>query len=46
MRSVFLWLLLAVTLAVIYRDQYDAAALEAWVSDAGPVAPLLFILIE
>jgi uncharacterized membrane protein YdjX (TVP38/TMEM64 family)/rhodanese-related sulfurtransferase len=41
----FLGLLAAVTLAIIYRDQFDAAALESWVRDAGPVAPLLFILI-
>ena len=41
----FLTLLSAVTLAIIYRDQFDAVALEAWVRDAGPVAPLLFILI-
>jgi len=41
----FLGLLAAVTLAIIYRDQFDAAALEAWVHDAGPVAPLLFILM-
>jgi uncharacterized membrane protein YdjX (TVP38/TMEM64 family)/rhodanese-related sulfurtransferase len=40
-----LGLLVAVTLAIIYRDQFDAAALEAWVRDAGPVAPLLFMLI-
>ena len=41
----FLGLLTAVTLAIVYRDQFDAAALEAWVRDAGPVAPLLFMLI-
>ena len=41
----FTGLAAAVTLAVVYRDQFDAAALEAWVRDAGPVAPLLFILI-
>ena len=41
----FLGLVVAVTLAVIYRDQFDAAALEAWVRDAGAVAPLLFILV-
>ncbi|MCK5383453.1 MAG: VTT domain-containing protein [Gammaproteobacteria bacterium] len=41
----FLGLLVAVMLAIIYRDQFDAAALEAWVRDAGPVAPLLFMLI-
>ena len=43
--TLFLGLLAAVTLAIIYRDQFDAAALEAWVRDAGPVAPLLFMLI-
>ena len=43
--ALFLGLLVAVTLAIIYRDQFDAAALQAWVHDAGPVAPLLFILI-
>ena len=41
----FLGLLVAVTLAIVYRDRFDAAALEAWVRDAGPVAPLLFILV-
>jgi len=41
----FLGLSAAVALAVIYRDQFDGAALEAWVRDAGPVAPLLFMLI-
>jgi uncharacterized membrane protein YdjX (TVP38/TMEM64 family)/rhodanese-related sulfurtransferase len=34
-----------ITLAVVYRDQFDGAALEAWVRDAGPVAPLLFMLV-
>jgi len=43
--ALFLGLLVAVTLAIVYRDQFDAAALEAWVRDAGPVAPLLFMLI-
>ena len=41
----FLGLLAAVTLAILYRDQFDATALEAWVRDAGPVAPLLFVLL-
>ena len=46
MRAVlFLGLAAAVTLAIVYREQFDAAALEAWVRDAGPVAPLLFMLI-
>ena len=38
-------LVAAIALAVYYRDQFDSAALEAWVRDAGPVAPLLFMLI-
>ncbi len=41
----FLGLFAAVTLAIIYRDQFDAAALESRVRNAGPVAPLLFMLI-
>jgi uncharacterized membrane protein YdjX (TVP38/TMEM64 family)/rhodanese-related sulfurtransferase len=41
----FVGLAAAVALAVVYRDQFDGAALEAWVKDAGPVAPLLFMLI-
>ena len=41
----FLGLAAAATLAIIYRDQVDGAALEAWVRDAGPVAPLLFMVI-
>jgi len=43
--ALFVAVLAAVTLAVIYRDRFDAAALEAWVRDAGPIAPLLFILV-
>ncbi|UCC55827.1 MAG: VTT domain-containing protein, partial [Gammaproteobacteria bacterium] len=38
-------LVTGVALAISYRDQFDGAALEAWVRDAGPVAPLLFMLI-
>jgi uncharacterized membrane protein YdjX (TVP38/TMEM64 family)/rhodanese-related sulfurtransferase len=38
-------LMAGVTLAIIYRDQFDGAALEAWIRDAGPVAPLLFMLV-
>lgn len=40
-----LGLLAAVTLAIVYRDRFDGAALEAWVRDAGAVAPLVFMLI-
>ena len=38
-------ILTAITLAVIYRDRFDGAALEAWVRDAGAIAPLVFIVI-
>jgi len=34
-----------IALAVIYRDQFDAAALEQWVQDAGFAGPLVFMLI-
>ena len=27
---------------VIYRESFDAAALEQWVQSAGPAAPLVF----
>jgi len=40
-----LGLVTGVALAVLYRDQFDGAALEAWIRDAGPVAPLLFMLV-
>jgi len=32
-------------LAVLYRDRFDAAALETWIRDAGVIAPLLFMLL-
>ncbi len=38
-------LLAGIALAVIYREQFDAAALEAWVREAGPAGPVLFMLI-
>lgn len=41
----FLGLLAAVTLVIIYRNQFHAAVLEDWIRDAGPLAPLLFIVI-
>jgi uncharacterized membrane protein YdjX (TVP38/TMEM64 family)/rhodanese-related sulfurtransferase len=34
-----------ITFAVIYRDQFDAAALETWISEAGLLAPIVFMLI-
>jgi len=40
-----LGLVAGVAAAVMYRDQFDAAALQRWVSAAGVAAPLLFMLI-
>jgi len=43
--TVFLLLAAGITTAIVYRDYFDAAALEAWVKDAGSAGPVLFILI-
>lgn len=40
-----LGLAVGIAFAIMYRDQFDGAALEAWIRDAGITAPLLFILI-
>ena len=40
-----LGLVTGIALAVIYRDRFDAAALEAWIREAGAIAPLLFVLV-
>jgi len=40
-----LGLLVSITLAIVYRDRFDAAALEVWINDAGVLAPVVFILI-
>lgn len=46
LRGLFLALLVAgIVLVVVYRDQLDAQALQAWVNEAGVAAPLLFMLI-
>ena len=44
------WVLLLLVAAgiatvVVFRDQLDADALQAWIEDAGAAAPLLFMLI-
>ena len=41
---VFMLLLLAagITLAVVFRDQYDAKAMENWVKEAGAAGPVMF----
>ena len=38
-------LIAGVSLAIVYRDHFDSVALEAWVNDAGVLAPIVFILI-
>lgn len=38
-------LAVSITLAFVYRDQFDIVALEAWVQDAGVLAPIVFMLI-
>jgi len=43
--GIFLLLVAGIAAAIIYRDQFDAAALEAWVKDAGSAGPIVFMLI-
>ena len=40
-----LGLIVSVSVAIIYRDHFDSVALEAWINDAGVLAPIVFILI-
>jgi uncharacterized membrane protein YdjX (TVP38/TMEM64 family)/rhodanese-related sulfurtransferase len=45
-RSLFIMaLVLCIGLAIVYRDSFDAAALEVWIKDAGVLAPVLFMFI-
>jgi uncharacterized membrane protein YdjX (TVP38/TMEM64 family) len=43
--SVLLLLVVGIAAAIMYRDQFDASALESWVKDAGSAGPLVFMLI-
>ena len=43
--TLFALLIAGITFAIINRDAFDAAALQAWVKSAGPAGPLLFMLI-
>ena len=38
-------LLAAITVAVVFRDSFDPAALQAWVENAGAAGPLLFMAL-
>jgi uncharacterized membrane protein YdjX (TVP38/TMEM64 family)/rhodanese-related sulfurtransferase len=40
-----LGLVVAVSLAIVCRQHFDSVALEAWINDAGVLAPIVFILI-
>lgn len=42
---VLLVVLAGIALAVVYREAFDAATLQRWVDEAGPLGPLLFILV-
>lgn len=43
--GLLLLVITGITLAVVYRDHFDAAALEQWVADAGVAGPIVFMLI-
>ena len=43
--GILLLLVAGIAAAIIYRDQFDATALEAWVKDAGSAGPIVFMLI-
>jgi uncharacterized membrane protein YdjX (TVP38/TMEM64 family)/rhodanese-related sulfurtransferase len=34
-----------IAIAVFYRDQFDAAALEQWINDAGTAGPVVFVIV-
>ncbi len=45
-KIILLFVLVAgISLAVVYRDKFDITALEIWISDAGVLAPIVFMLI-
>lgn len=43
--ALLLILIVGIALAVVYRDRFDAAALEAWVQGSGAAAPLVFMVV-
>ena len=43
--SIFILLAVGIAAAIIYRDQFDAAALENWVKNAGSAGPIVFMMI-
>lgn len=43
--SILLLLVVGIVIAIIYRDQFDANALESWVKNSGNAGPIVFMLI-
>ncbi len=43
--GLFLVLAAGIAVAVIYRDQFDAEALESWVKGTGAAGPVIYILV-
>ncbi|GMQ89188.1 MAG: hypothetical protein BMS9Abin09_0650 [Gammaproteobacteria bacterium] len=43
--TIFLVLVAAIAVAIYFRDQFDAAAVENWIQNAGVLAPLVFMLV-
>jgi len=43
--TLFALLLAGITLAIMYRDQFDVAAMENWVHNAGAAGPIVFMLL-
>jgi uncharacterized membrane protein YdjX (TVP38/TMEM64 family) len=42
---IFLLIISGISLAVFYRDQFDATTMEQWVNNAGVAGPIVFMLI-
>jgi len=42
---IFFIIAIGIALAIIYRDQLDVTALQAWIQSAGNAAPVIFMLI-
>lgn len=43
--GLFSLVIAGITLAIAYRDRFDAAALEQWVTGAGAAGPIVFMLL-
>jgi len=43
--ALLLLMIVGITLAIVYREQFDVVALEQWVEGAGLAGPIIFMLI-